>query len=511
MRLDHLWTERLGSFPRPRIQEWIRQGKATIDGQRCTKPGQRVRPGQCLHLESEPVTPASLQADPGPLQVCYADAHILVLHKPAGMTVHPAPSVEGPTLVERVAAHFPSLLQLGSERPGIVHRLDKDTSGLMVLALSETARHALTAAFAQRLVHKEYLAIASGHLTQPLRVDLPLDRHPTLKTRMTPHPQGRPALTEIWPLWQAPQGQATLVRARIHTGRTHQIRVHLSASGHPLVGDQVYAPQTTAAMAPRQMLHSWYLAFAHPITGEPLAFCAPPPEDFWQTLADLAWQPLRIGITGAVGCGKSTLADIWRAQGVPVLSADTVVAELYQPKAPGWETLRCHFGRRFTPDDTGPVDRIALRQAMNDPRTRREVEALIHPLVADALTHFWSAHCHAPVLAAEIPLLLEAGFRDACDIILAVFCPDDLRHERLAQRGWDAPRIAQMEGWQWSQEQKIRAAHLIVDNSGSLEDTKHRTMAALAIVQSRLQTAHTRILQSLRRLAAQGPPQPPAS
>ncbi len=505
LRLDQFWHEQLnGAVPRSRIQAWIRAGQATIDGQPCTKPGQRLAAGQHLTLEVESPPAAALTPDPGPLHVLFADDHLVVITKPAGITTHPAPSVEGPTIVERVAAHYPGILHLGGERPGVVHRLDKDTSGLMVLALFEGARQGLVAALSARQVHKEYLALASGTIAAPCTIELPIGRHPSIKTRMAPLPQGRPAHTEVWPLWTAPDGRATLVRVRIHTGRTHQIRVHLAARGHPLLGDTVYAPTAIAAMAPRQMLHSWFLAFHHPITGELLSFRVPPPEDFWNTLVSLTHRPLRLGITGALGSGKSTVTRILAEAGVPVFSADAAVAASYLPGQPGWELLRCHFGRRFTPEDTAPVDRAALAQAMEDPRLRRQVEALIHPLVQEALEAFWHTQATAKVVAAEIPLLLESGFADSCDLVLTVFCPDALRHARLRDRGLTTTHCARLEGWQWPQARKVCAAHLIVDNSGRLDDTLRRTHAALTVAQGIAERRHQQLCSALAHLLEHG-------
>lgn len=504
-RLDQFWLHHLGnSVARARIQEWIRSGLATVDGRPCHKPSLRVSAGQHLTLEVPHQAPAAITPAPGPLCVLYADDHLVVINKAPGLTTHPAPSVEGPTVVERVAAAFPSLLTLGGERPGVVHRLDKDTSGLLVLALSEPARMGLAAAFSKRQVHKEYLALAARLLAQPLRIDLPMDRHPTLKTRMAVLPHGRPALTEVWPLWQAPGGHATLVRVRIHTGRTHQIRVHLASQRHPLLGDEVYAPKSIAAMAPRQMLHSWYLAFTHPITGQPLEFRVPPPPDFWDTLEALTHRTLRLGVTGSPGCGKSTVTHMLAAAGVPTVSADAIVAQSYLPGAVGWELLRCHYGRRFTPNDDAPVNRTALAQAMEDPRLRREVESLIHPVVREAVMAFWQAHPSAPVAVAEIPLLLESGMAEDCDLVVAVFCPDTLRHQRLAARGWNTQQQHRMDSWQWPQVSKIRAAHLVVDNSSALDHTLRRTLAALTVIMGIAKHRQQRLLHRLRHFFIHG-------
>ena len=480
LRLDTFWQGILDEegVPRTRIQHWIRTGRSRINGQVCTKPATRILSGQMLSLQPE-CSEDELVPDPGPLEIVFADVHLVVVNKEAGLTVHPAPSVCEPTLVHRAVHHFSVLRSETGARPGIVHRLDKDTSGLILLALSESIRQDLTQAFANREVHKEYLAIVAGVPPSSGRITLPLGRHPTIKTRMAVLDHGgRAAETLYQLLWSAPDQSASLVRVCIPTGRTHQIRVHLAALGHPLLGDMVYANKSIASRAPRQMLHAWRLDFVHPATGESLKFSCRPPADFLDILNRLCVQPVRIGLTGAAGSGKTAVSRVVQSQGVPVFCADQAVAQLYAPGQDGAVVLEHHFGRRFL-DDQGLVDRSKLLAAMSESNVLRwEVERLIHPLVTEAMQCFFKAHDHA-VLLADIPLLFESKMADFFDLVAVVFSPEELRKERLAKRGWSAERVAQTDAWQWSQDRKVRLAALVLDNSGSLVQLETRSLAMI--------------------------------
>ncbi len=475
MRLDAFWQGVLepGGVARTRVQDWIRAGRARVDGRECRKPAFRLVPGQRLSLEPEEPR-SDLEPTAGALDVVFADAHVLVVNKSAHLTVHPAPSVDEPTLVHHLAHAYPVLLAQGGERPGVVHRLDKDTSGLICVALTDPARLALTRAFADRAVYKEYLALVAGVPPEHGRISLPLGRHPSIKTRMAVVASGRPADTEYRRVWMAPDKSASLMRVLLHTGRTHQIRVHMTAIGHPLLGDAVYADPATAARAPRQMLHAWQLRLGHPADGRELAFLVPPPEDFMAGLRDLCRAPLRVGLTGAAGSGKSTVRRVLEAEGVPVFCADQAVADSYAPGGDGWKILRHYFGARFVPDDTRAVDKVALYEAMTESDSlRREIEGLVHPVVRQALHEFQRVHGRE-MTVAEIPLLCEAGLTGDVDLLAVVFCPPDMRLNRLAGRGWPADRAALVDSWQWPQDKKVRQAQLIVDNSGSLDDLTRR-------------------------------------
>lgn len=498
-RLDVFWQACLEEegVGRSRVQAWIKDGRARINGQVCTKASTRLMPGQTLALAPEYID-SSIVPDDGPLDVLFADDDLVVINKTPAMTVHPAPSVAEPTLVHRVAHHFPALLSQSGERPGVVHRLDKDTSGLIVLALSESARLSLTQAFASREVYKEYLALVAGVPDSSGTVNLALGRHPSIKTRMAVVERGgRAAETRYELLWSASDRSASLVRVRIMTGRTHQIRVHMAALGHPLLGDSVYADKTTAARAPRQMLHAWQLRFEHPRSAEPMEFCAPPPEDFMQVLRGLCRERACIGLTGAVGSGKSTVRAVAEEMGVPVFCSDRVVAEAYARGGEGCAILEHHFGSRFT-QPGGGVDKDLLRDALAESDSlRREVERLVHPLVRHALHAFRAAH-DEDVTLAEIPLLCEAGLAGEIDLLVVVYCPDSLRHARLQGRGWSPERIAMVDAWQWPQARKVGMAQFVVDNSGSLEELESRARALIRVVHGMLLEHAERCMEELQ-------------
>ena len=264
-------------------------GPSQAHGQPLRKPAHKVRAGDVLHITLRP-TPISQAFVPQPiaLDVVHEDEHLLILHKPAGMVVHPAPGNWSGTLLNALLARDGRAAQL--PRAGIVHRLDKDTSGLMAVARSRAAMDALVAAIAARQVRREYLALAHRPWgSAPLReVDAPIGRDPRQRLRMAVvdlarHP-GKPAQTLFELLAQNEQG--CLLRCLLRTGRTHQIRVHLAHLGHPLLADALYGGAPAAGMA-RQALHARRLALAHPITGQPLDFAAPLPADMAAALA--AW------------------------------------------------------------------------------------------------------------------------------------------------------------------------------------------------------------------------------
>jgi 23S rRNA pseudouridine1911/1915/1917 synthase len=286
-RVDRWLSARLGQVSRTRVKALIEEGRLTADGVTITNPSLRVKPGQVFALDLPPPVDDTPAAQAMALDIVHEDDQLVVLNKPAGLVVHPAPGNPDMTLVNALLAHCGDTLQGigGVRRPGIVHRIDKDTSGLMVVAKTERAHAALSAAFADRTIERAYWAAVWG-MPSPREgeIDQPIGRSPTNRKKMAIVASGRPARTlyrVVRPLGPA----AALVECRLKTGRTHQIRVHMRELGHPLIGDPVYGKsrpartkhlepaQATALLGfPRQALHAWLLGFEHPVSGKHLRF-----------------------------------------------------------------------------------------------------------------------------------------------------------------------------------------------------------------------------------------------
>lgn len=477
-RLDRALGQALPDVSRAALQKAIRAGLCRVDGLPQTSPDCRARAGQAVEILM-PEADSPLQAEEGHLEILWHDEHLAVCNKPAGLTVHPCPSCPEHTLVQRLLARFPQLRKLEGLRPGIVHRLDKDTSGLLVVALTEADRLALSAAFARRAVHKEYLALVHGCPPEEGACREPLGRHPTVKVKCAVLPEaqgGKPAHTVWRRLWSAPDGRCSLLAVRIFTGRTHQIRVHLAHVGYPLLGDRLYAPKDVRALAPRQMLHAWRLEFAHPVDGVPLRFSCPPPEDMLQTVVAAGRRMRRVVVTGNPGSGKSALTEEFARAGIPTVSADALVAQLYAPggEAGPWLARLAPEANILTPQ--GGVDKTALLAAMrHSPGLRQEVERLVHALVRKAVEQFWTtAEAGGASLAvAEVPLYFESGWQGAftpAPLVVGVRCPRELRDRRIrATRGWSEDKLEALESWQWPEARKLAACDLVVDNAGDRE------------------------------------------
>lgn len=292
-RLDTFIAARIDNCSRSHSALLIRQGFVLVDGQNC-KPGYRVKVNESISARIPPPVPVDLVAEPLPLEIIFEDPDLLVINKSAGMVVHPAAGHSTGTLVHGILYHCPDLEGIGAEkRPGIVHRLDKDTSGLLVVAKNSRAHHELSRQFKDRSINKHYLAIVAGlPKANQGSIDLPVGRHPVERKKMsTRSKRGRDALT-IWQVRERFRG-AALLDIELKTGRTHQIRVHCQAVGFPIVGDPVYGRKralnqmtagNTALQAvfnkiERQMLHAYRLGFNHPTDGRSLSFEAPLPED----------------------------------------------------------------------------------------------------------------------------------------------------------------------------------------------------------------------------------------
>ncbi len=277
-RLDVLLSEQSG-LTRSRVAALMEEGQVTVDGAVVTKAGLKAKAGQQVVLTIPAPKPAIPQAQDIPLTILYEDSDLAVVVKPCGMVVHPAAGNEDGTLVNALLHHLDSLGGIGGElRPGIVHRLDKDTSGLLLVAKNDAAQLALSEQLSARTMEKHYRALVEGNLREDAgRIEAAIARSKKDRKKMAVDEEGREAITE-WTVLQRGRG-VTLLDVHILTGRTHQIRVHTKHIGHPVCGDPIYG-SPKGAKVPRLMLHAYSLAFTHPTSGERLTFTAELPEEF---------------------------------------------------------------------------------------------------------------------------------------------------------------------------------------------------------------------------------------
>ena len=291
-RFDQVLAELFSDYSRSRLQQWVRDGAVLLDA-RCVEAKYRVSGGEWVEIVAELPEDSEVLPQAIPLDVRYEDEHLLVINKPAGMVVHPAAGNRDGTLQNALLHYDAGLAAL--PRAGIVHRLDKDTSGLMVVARQLSAHKSLVEQLQARSVHREYLALVQAQVTASGHVDAPIGRHPRDRLRMAVVESGKPAVTHYRVLERFPAH--TLVEARLETGRTHQIRVHMAYIHHPLVGDPLYGGRfrlpagASEALAEalrkfrRQALHARRLEFIHPASGEPVGWEAGLPADFEYLLA----------------------------------------------------------------------------------------------------------------------------------------------------------------------------------------------------------------------------------
>jgi 23S rRNA pseudouridine1911/1915/1917 synthase len=289
-RLDHYLLERMSGHSRARLQTWIKEGRVLVDGGRA-KASHLIRVGEQIEVAPAESPPLHAEAENLPIEILYEDPAVIAVNKPAGLTVHAGAGTRSGTLVNRLVHHFQSLSQVGGDlRPGIVHRLDKGTSGVLLVARTDAAHRNLAAQFAARTVEKLYLALVRGTVRADSgRITKPIARDPVRRTRMTARlkaGEGRSALTEYRVLERFPG--FTFLEIRLGTGRTHQIRVHMADLGHPVAGDRLYG----GTAAERIFLHAWRIgflspAFSGPTTGERVTVQAPLPAELEQSLARL--------------------------------------------------------------------------------------------------------------------------------------------------------------------------------------------------------------------------------
>lgn len=294
-RLDFSLATLFPEYSRSRIKIWIEEGRVMLNGETCTLPKMKVYGGEQVEIQAEIEEDERFEPENLPINVVYEDEHILIINKPQNFVVHPGAGNKKGTLLNALLYHYPSIAEV--PRAGIVHRLDKDTTGLMVVAKTLPAQTQLVRDLQKRLVTREYEAIAFGIMTQGGKVNEPMARHPTKRTHMAIHPMGKPAITHYRIMERF--RHCTRLRLRLETGRTHQIRVHMAHINHPLLGDQTYGTRprppkhasetllTTLRQFKRQALHAIMLRLNHPITGELMEWHAPLPEDFRKLVTEL--------------------------------------------------------------------------------------------------------------------------------------------------------------------------------------------------------------------------------
>ena len=283
-RLDMV-ASALADVTRSRAGALIRDGLVQVNGAPQTKAGFRLREGDELRVELPEAAPARVEAQDIPLEILYQDADLAVVYKPSGMVVHPAAGNPDGTMVNALLKHLDRLSGIGGEiRPGIVHRIDKDTSGLLLVAKNDFSHASLSEQIKAHSVQRAYMAIVQGGMREDCgTVEGPIGRHPTDRKKMAIVPDGREARTN-WYVRERLRG-ATLIEARLTTGRTHQIRVHMASIGHPLLGDPLYGPKKMPyPVQGGQLLHAFRIGFVHPRSGEEMLFEAPPEARFldWQ-------------------------------------------------------------------------------------------------------------------------------------------------------------------------------------------------------------------------------------
>ncbi len=288
VRLDLYLSQHLNELSRSRIQQLIEQSYVKLNDKICTSKKTTVKVGDRIILEIPVAEPLELQPEDLPLDILYEDDSLLILNKPAGLVVHPAPGHPDGTLVNAILAHCPNLPGIGGvQRPGIVHRLDKDTTGAIAIAKTEIAHQNLQKQLKAKTAQREYLGVVYGApKTENGTIDLPIGRHPVDRKKMAVVPVekgGRPAVTH----WQVKErlGNYTLIHFQLETGRTHQIRVHSAQMGHPIVGDPVYSSgRSVGVNLSGQALHAWRLKLQHPVTENWIEVTATPPMEFTKLL-----------------------------------------------------------------------------------------------------------------------------------------------------------------------------------------------------------------------------------
>ena len=495
-RLDKVLRTILESkgISREKIKQYIQQGYVYVNGTVCTHISKKIAHSDTIDI-SIPEEHSLLTQEEGILDVIYEDPSFIIINKPASLVVHPCISTPHGTLLQRALFHYPELAQMSGERPAIVHRLDKDTTGLLLLARTEQARYALIQAFSERTITKHYLAFVEGLSPEHNVIEEPIGRDSTRKTRMCVSPHGKPAYTEYTRIATFPQGRlpypVSLLHIRIATGRTHQIRVHLSHTGFPILGDTLYGAHHSFVQRP--LLHACTLEFNHPITGESLHYSQMPPLDFEETYSTLSTQSIHIVLTGSAGSGKSTVLQQYIDAGIPCCSADDIIDELYSKGNSIWHYLKQSYGSRFlNTDDT--VNKAKVLEAMStSTHYKEEIERVIHSFLIEAIHLFWQEHITSPYTVLEIPLYFESAlFRKNCptDLVITVHSPQEIRKKRMREKGWSDEKIDYVIENQYSDAYKNEHADYVIEN------TSHHTVLQEEITNS-LEYIHQYYIQRI--------------
>ncbi len=291
MRLDRFVADHC-DLSRARVERLIAEGAVSLDGKVLTKPSAKVGPGMAVALTVPEATPSELTPEAIPLAVVYEDDHLMVIDKPVGMVVHPSAGHATGTLVHAILAHCGDKLSGigGVARPGVVHRLDRETSGLIMVAKTDEAHRGLAAQLKSRQLSRSYLAVVRGTpKVAEGEIDAPIGRDPKERKRQAVVADGRPSLSRYKVI--LPLKGAAVVRVELSTGRTHQVRVHMRHLGHPVLGDVLYSKAGVKDRIDRQALHAWKLTFVHPITNEAMSFVAPIPDDMARLIQYLGGDP----------------------------------------------------------------------------------------------------------------------------------------------------------------------------------------------------------------------------
>ena len=489
IRLDKFLHKLLESqgISRERIKRYIQEGHVYINAIVCTQISKKIHEKDKIDIYI-PEERSLLVGEEGTIDVIDEDPSFLVLNKPASLVVHPCTSTPHGTLLQRVLFHYPEIADMGGERPAIVHRLDKDTTGIILLARTEQARYTFIQAFRDRTITKSYLAFVEGHTPEHGIIEHAIRRDPLQKTRMHISHQGKPAYTEYKRIAVFPEGilpyPVSFLHIYIATGRTHQIRVHLSSEGFPLLGDTLYGAHISFAKRP--LLHAYTLQFHHPLTGKKLFYKQRPPLDFEQTYITLSTPSTHVILTGCAGSGKSTVLQYYIDAGIPCCSADDIIEELYKEGNSIWHYFKQSYGNQFF-EENGMINRAKVLNKMQiSHHYKQEIERVTHSFLIEIIHSFWKRHREAPYTIIEVPLYFESTlFQKECpaDIIITVSSPQESRIARMRSKGWSEEKIQYILEHQYNDRYKREHADYVIDNSSDYVSLEEKSKESLSYIE----------------------------